>query len=320
VAGNQVVDNIKKRVADTFSPHVMTGLGAFGALFDIKAALAPYRSPVLVQSVDGVGTKLTVAKMMNRFDTIGHDIVANCCGDIVAMGARPLTFLDYVAHERLDVEIMDSIMNGMIDACIECGVSLVGGETAEMPGTYTTGEHDIVGCVTGVVERDNIINGSAIQAGDVIIGLSSSGLHTNGYSLARKILFDGAGLGVHSRVDGLDNSIGEELLKPHINYTRPVLALLDAGIHIKGIAHITGGGLIENIPRVLPKGMRAKICKGSWPIPPLFHLLEKIGKVEPREMYRTFNMGIGMVLICDPADAASILRQINAYRIGDIVR
>ena len=321
-AGNQVVHNIKKQVSKTFSAHVLSDIGGFGGAFDIKAALEPYTHPILVQSIDGVGTKLTVAKMMNDFSTIGHDIVANCCGDIVVMGARPLTFLDYVAHATLDVDVMESIMNGMIDACMEAGVSLIGGEPAEMPGTYQKDEHDVVGCVTGVVEKDEVITGESIQAGDVILGIASNGIHTNGLSLARKVLFDVAGYSVFERPKELALSVGEELLRPHANYTQQILSYLDAGIKIKGMAHITGGGMIENIPRILPTGLRAMIQNDSWHVPPIFTLIQEKGHIDAREMYRTFNMGIGLVIVCDDTATVRILSMQNKMpvsKIGKIV-
>jgi len=324
-AGNETVRRIKDKVKKTFSSHVLTGIGSFGALYDIKSALEPYHHPVLVQSIDGVGTKLSVARMMAKYDTVGMDIVNHCCNDILAMGARPLTFLDYVANEKLDPQVVEDIVAGMAESCSQNGVSLIGGETAEMPGTYAPGEHDIAGCITGVVEKDKIITGETIVPGDIVIGFASNGLHTNGYSLARKILFADGGLAVTDRPEGLSESLGLTLLKPHTNYVLPVMHMLDAGINIKGIAHITGGGFIDNIPRVLPENCNAEIQKSSWPVLSIFNILEKMGAVDQYTMYRTFNMGIGLVLVVSAGDeekmrsSLSNFPQFPLYRLGKIV-
>lgn len=312
--GEEVVRRIKK-----YLPNI----GSFGGLFDLSGVLKSYKHPVLVQSIDGVGTKLTVAKMMNKYDTVGEDIVNHSANDIVAMGARPLTFLDYVANETLEPEVMEQIVAGMARACQELGVALVGGETAEMPGTYAKGEHDIAGCITGIVEKNKIITGEKIKEGDLIFGFPSSGLHTNGYSLARKLLFEIAGHDVHENVYELGESVGSALLRVHVNYFRPVFKILDAGVDIRGIAHITGGGFVENIPRVLPKSWDAEIKKGTWPVLPIFSLLERIGKVTEEEMFRTFNMGIGLVFVVSPEErekVEKILKDYRIYEIGKVVK
>lgn len=296
-AGNQAVQRIKHQVESTFSPAVLNGLGGFGALYDLGDVLRRYKNPVLVQSIDGVGTKIMVARRMNRYDTIGIDLVSATVNDIVVLGAEPLTLLDYIANDRLQPEIIADILDGMVRACRENDISLVGGEMAEMPGTYAAGEHDLVGVITGVVEKDRIINGASIQPGDVVLVFHSSGLHTNGYSLARKLCFDVGGLEVDSPVPGSKQSLGEILLAPHINYTRPVRALLQAGVPVKGMAHITGGGLTENIPRILPSGCAVEINLQSWPSQPIFDLLRRLGRLDSHEMVRTFNMGAGFVMI-----------------------
>ena len=260
----------------------------------------------MVQGIDGVGTKLIVAKMMNKYESVGKDIVGHSCGDIVAMGARPITFLDYVANEKLEPKIMEMIVRGMSKACKDAGVAIIGGETAEMPGIYARGEHDIAGTITGIIEKSKIIAGEKIKEGDLIFGFPSSGLHTNGFSLARKLIFEKAKYNVQTKVKELGMSVGEALLKVHTNYTKPVLKILDSGIDVRGIAHITGGGFLENIPRILPKNLNAEIEKGSWPMLPIFPLIQKIGKVSEKEMYTVFNMGIGMVLVVSPKEKEKI--------------
>jgi phosphoribosylformylglycinamidine cyclo-ligase len=309
--GEEVVRRIKKILPD---------IGRFGGLFDLSEILKSYRHPMLVQSIDGVGTKLIVAKMMNKYDTVGEDIVNHSCNDIIAMGARPLTFLDYVANETLDVAVMEQIVSGMARACKGARVALLGGETAEMPGTYAPGEHDIAGAITGIVEKDKIITGEKIKEGDLIVGFPSSGLHTNGYSLARKLLFEVAGYGVGESIPALGETVGDALLRVHTNYAQPVLSLLYGGVEVRGIAHITGGGFIENIPRVLPKNLDAEIKKGTWPVLPIFSLLQEIGKAGEEEMFRTFNMGIGMVIIASPKEKAKIEKILKKYMIFEIGR
>jgi phosphoribosylformylglycinamidine cyclo-ligase len=320
-AGNEAVKRIKKNVASTHTKAVLTGIGSFGGLYDLSGITKKYKNPVLVASIDGVGTKLSVARMMNKYDTVGEDIVNHCCDDLLAMGARPLIFLDYVAHDRLDPSVMESMVGGMAKACREAGVSLIGGETAEMPGVYMKGEHDIAGSITGIVEKNKIITGEKIKKGDLLLGLPSTGLHTNGYSLARKILFDIAGHTVKTKVPELQETVGEALLKVHKNYCPLVFSLMDRGVEIRGIAHITGGGFVENIPRVLPNNLNAEISKESWPILPIFSYMQKMGKVSEEEMYRVFNMGIGLVLVVSPKDKAKIeklLKTTKKYWIGKI--
>lgn len=306
-AGNEAVRRIKKAVESTFSPHVLTGIGSFGAMYDLKPLYEQYRHPVLVQSIDGVGTKMMVAKRMQKFDTIGMDLVSATANDIIVLGAKPLTLLDYIANDKLHPDIIEQIITGMVAACRENDISLVGGETAEMPGTYLPGEHDLVGIITGVVEKDEAILGKNITPGDVVMAFPSSGLHTNGYSLARKLLFDVGGYDVHTRLPELTHSVGETLLAPHINYTKPVLHLLAQHIPIKGMAHITGGGVLENIPRVLPAGCAVEIEKATCPTLPIFKVLCELGKLADSEAYRTFNMGIGLVMIV-PAASVSAMR------------
>lgn len=320
-AGNEVVRRIKKNVSSTHTKAVLKGIGSFGGLYDLKEITKKYKNPVLVQSIDGVGTKLSVARMMNKYDTVGEDIVNHCCDDLLAMGAKSLTFLDYVAHDKLDPDVMEAMLSGMSKACREAGVSLIGGETAEMPGVYQIGEHDIAGSITGIVEKNKIITGDKIKKGDLLLGLPSSGLHTNGFSLARKILFDIAGHTVKTKVPELKETVGEALLKVHVNYSKPVFSVMDSGIEIKGIAHITGGGFIENIPRVLPKNLNAEIKKGTWPILPIFSYMQKVGNVDENEMYRVFNMGIGLILVISPKDKKKIKNKLKNYKkywIGEI--
>ena len=321
-AGSEAVDRIKDIVKSTFTPHVLTGLGSFGSLYDLKPVLKEYENPVMVQSIDGVGTKTIIARKLKKFDTIGIDLLSACANDILVMGARPLTFLDYIANDKLKPEIIEEIVSGMVKACQNTGVSLVGGETAEMPDTYLPGEHDLVGVITGVVEKDKIITGERIQPGDIVLGLPSNGLHTNGYSLARKLFFKIGGYYVNDTIPALEKSVGLALLEPHINYTNHVFAVLDADIDIKGIAHITGGGLVENIPRILPDGCGVEIQKGSWPILPVFDVMQSLGDVD--EMFRAFNMGIGMVFIVDEAKVSivkGVLKDLTeVYEIGSVFR
>ena len=315
-AGNKAVENIKKSVRSTFTTNVLTGLGGFGSLYDLKSIIDDYENPVLVQSIDGVGTKAIIARKLGKFNTIGVDLLSACANDILAMGARPLTFLDYIANDKLRPDIIEEMVNGMVDACLDTGVSLVGGETAEMPDTYLPGEHDLVGVITGVVEKNKIITGQAIHPSDVVLGLQSSGLHTNGYSLARKLFFEIGGYDVNDTIPELEKSIGLTLLEPHINYTNNIFSLLDKDIEVKGIAHITGGGLIENIPRILPDGCCVEIHKGSWPAVPIFNVMQSIGNVDENEMYHAFNMGIGMIIIAAPDQVNSIKKIVDVHEIG----
>lgn len=320
-AGNEAVNRIKASVESTFSPQVLTGLGSFGALYDLKGIMNDYAHPVLVQSIDGVGTKIMIARMMNKFDTIGMDLVSATTNDIIVLGAKPLTLLDYIANDKLNPHTVQQIVSGMVLACRENGISLVGGETAEMPGTYLKGEHDLVGVITGVVEKDKAIMGKNVKPGDTVFAFASSGLHTNGYSLARKLCFEVAKYKIDTFVPDLQETIGEALLEPHINYTRPVLHMLQQGVDIKGMAHITGGGLLENIPRVLPKNCAVEIKKEAWPEQPLFSLLKDLGKLNDAEAYRTFNMGVGLVMIGDPSmaeKAQAALKDFPAFKLYEI--
>ena len=322
-AGNQAVDRIKDGVKSTFTSNVLTGIGSFGSLYDLKPILDNYDNPVMVQSIDGVGTKTIIARKLGKFDTIGIDLLSAAANDILVMGARPLTFLDYIANDKLNPKTIEEIVSGMVKACKNTGVSLVGGETAEMPDTYLPGEHDLVGIITGVVEKEKIITGENIKPGDVLLGLPSNGLHTNGYSFARKLFFEIGGYCVNDTIPELEKSIGLTLLEPHINYTNHVFATLDAGIDVKGIAHITGGGLVENIPRILPDGCGVEIQKGSWPNIPVFNVMQSIGDVDEDEMYRAFNMGIGMTFIVSTDDIGAVTDALkdltDVYEIGSVV-
>ena len=321
-AGNEAVDKIKGKVKSTFSKNVLTGIGGFGSLYSFKDIVSKYKNPIMVQSIDGVGTKTIIARKMKKYDTIGIDLLSAAANDILVMGARPLTFLDYIANDKLDPNIIDQIVSGMVSACLDTGVSLVGGETAEMPDTYLPGEHDLVGVITGVVERDKIIDGHNINVGDTILGLPSNGLHTNGYSFARKLFFELGKYDINDVIPDLETSVGLALLEPHINYTNHIFTLLDSNIEIKGVAHITGGGMVENIPRVLPDSCGAKIDLGTWPILPLFKTMQSIGSVDDDEMFRAFNMGIGMAIIIDPLkvnDVKTILAKLTpVFEIGKI--
>ena len=322
-AGNEAVNRIKGDIRSTFTSNVLTGLGGFGSLYDLKPVLDKYENPVMVQSIDGVGTKTIIARKVGKFDTIGIDLLSACANDILVMGARPLTFLDYIANDRLKPDIIEEIVSGMVKACRDTGVSLVGGETAEMPGTYLPGEHDLVGVVTGVVDKNNIITGEKIEAGHIVLGLPSSGMHTNGFSFARKLFFETGGYDVNASIPEFDKPLGLTLLEPHINYTNHVFSVLDSGVDIKGIAHITGGGLVENIPRILPDSCGVKIQKGSWPSLPVFDVMQSIGNVDEEEMFRAFNLGIGMVFIVDINDVSTVkvvLKELTeVYEVGTVV-
>jgi len=325
-AGNEAVRRIKKSVESTFAPEVLTKIGSFGAMFDLQTLMQHYHHPVLVQSIDGVGTKMMVAKMMQKFDTIGIDLVSATTNDIIVLGAKPLTLLDYIANDKLHPTIIEMIVHGMAKACRENNISLVGGETAEMPGTYLPGEHDLVGVITGVVEKDEAILGKNIVVGDIVLAFPSSGLHTNGYSLARKLFFEIGGYTVDSSLPEFKQSIGEELLIPHLNYTQPILHLLSKKIAIKGMAHITGGGLLENIPRILPPPCAVEIHKNTWPVLPIFQILCQIGNLQDKEAYRTFNMGVGLTMIVSPESFSTIQSALKdfspfpLYEIGKVVK
>jgi phosphoribosylformylglycinamidine cyclo-ligase len=314
--GNLVKRRIQARVKGTHGPEVLGKVGGFGGLF--APDFSGMREPVLVASVDGVGTKLKVAFALDRHNTVGADLVNHCVNDIAVLGARPLFFLDYIGAEKLEPRVFDQLLSGFANACRLAGCALIGGETAQMPGMYRKGEYDLAGCIVGVVDRAKMIDGSRIKQGDVILGLPSNGLHTNGYSLARKIFFEKMRLKPTAKIGGLKHSLGEELLRVHRNY-QPLLAKVSAQL-IHGLAHITGGGLIDNLPRVLPKNCDAAIETGSWRVPPLFTVLQQAGKVDRIEMYQVFNMGIGMVAIVSAGDADKVARQLKAKQIGRIVK
>jgi len=319
-AGNSFVNMIKPLVKSTFRPEVMADIGGFGGLFSLNTA--KYKNPVLVSGTDGVGTKLKIAFLADFHETVGIDLVAMCVNDIVVQGAEPLFFLDYLATGRLLPEKAAAIVKGIAEGCRQAGCALIGGETAEMPGFYSDGEYDIAGFAVGVVDRDNIIDGSGIAVGNRLIGIASSGLHSNGYSLARKLVFERMGLAIDSELTGTGRTVAEELLTPTRIYIRSILNLLKDHT-INGIAHITGGGLLENIPRILPKGCRASVHLSRWERPVLFDILREAGNVERDEMYRTFNMGIGMVLAVAEKDVEDMLDRLNglgerAWEIGEI--
>ena len=319
-AGNKFVELIRPVVRRTFRPEVATDIGGFGALFSFPAK--KYQDPVLVSSTDGVGTKLRIAFLTGKHDTVGVDLVAMSVNDIVVQGAEPLFFLDYFGTGKLSLQVSTQVIKGIARGCREAGCALIGGETAEMPSFYRKGEYDLAGFAVGVVEKKKIITGAAVRPGDQLIGLASSGLHSNGYSLARKIFFEHLGLKVKSRVKGLSRPLGEELLVPTRIYVKTVLRLIRE-FPVHGIAHITGGGFTDNIPRVVPKGCKAVIQKGTWPVLPIFKVLQEGGRVSEEEMFRTFNNGIGLVLIVPSSKAEAIsdrLRELKEkpYRIGEI--
>ncbi len=310
-AGQKATELMKTAVHATFGPEVLSGVGNFGGLFDVSR-LKNMEQPVLVASTDGVGTKTMVAARMERWDTIGQDIVNHCLNDILVQGATPLFFLDYVASAKLDPEQIATVVGGAALACREAGCALLGGETAEMPGVYQPGELDLVGTIVGVVDRPNLIDGSRIRAGDVILGLPSSGLHTNGYTLARTAL---AGLDWTEQRSDLAASIGEVLLTPHRSYLPHIKQLWQAGVEIRGLAHITGGGLIDNPPRIFPDGLGAIIRRGSWPEPPIFDLIQQHGRIPTAEMFHVFNMGLGMLIIVAPEAVTAVQQTLDTVTV-----
>ncbi len=327
--GNRVKATLPQLLASTHRREVLGKVGGFGGLFALDTR--KHKQPILVSSVDGVGTKLKVAFAMDRHDTIGQDLVNHCVNDIAVLGAEPLFFLDYLGTGKLEPHVFTQIIEGFARACAENGCALIGGETAQMPGFYQPGEYDVSGTIVGVVDRSRMLDGKEIKPGDVVLGIASSGLHTNGYSLGRKIFFETMGLKPTSKVKELGNTIGAELLKVHISYGPLVQALLKkfnrpgAARAVKGLAHITGGGFIDNIPRVLPKKCDAVIRKGSWEMLPIFKLIERHGGVPEEELYQVFNMGIGMTVICDAGKASAVQKQIAAaghgvWTIGEITR
>ena len=320
-AGDEFVDRIKPLVRSTFRPEVLTDLGGFGGLFGFQAK--KYQDPVLVSGTDGVGTKLKIAFMMDKHDTVGIDLVAMCVNDIAVSGAEPLFFLDYFATGKLSVSKAQEVVKGIAEGCRQAGCALIGGETAEMPSFYPEGEYDLAGFAVGAVDRPKIIDGKTIRPGDAVIGLASSGLHSNGYSLVRRVFFDQAKLSVNSRLPELDRPLGEVLLTPTRIYAKQILALVQE-FPIKGIAHITGGGITENLPRVFPEGIGAKILRKQWSVPPVFAALARLGQVDREEMYRVFNMGIGLIMVVPAAAMTDVLARAAAlgdqgWHIGEIV-
>jgi phosphoribosylformylglycinamidine cyclo-ligase len=321
-AANRTKQRIKYLAHKTFTKGVLSEIGGFGGLFSIDKK--KYRDPVLVSSVDGVGTKLKVAFEMKVHHTVGADLVNHCVNDIAVQGATPLFFMDYLATGRLELEVAEKIVTGIAEACKQNGAALIGGETAEMPGFYPPGEYDLAGFIVGVVERDRIITGKGVREGDILLGLPSNGLHTNGYSLARKLLFTVAGYTPDTYVNEIKNKVGSELMRIHKSYWPAVRKLVQADA-IAAMAHITGGGITENLPRVLPKGVAASVEMGSWPVPPIFPHMQELGNVPQDDMMRTFNMGIGMVLVIPPKKfkkALTLLEKAGekSHTIGRIVR
>ena len=316
-AGNRAVALMRRAVQSTHGPEVLAGLGAFGGLFH-AATLREMRDPVLVASTDGVGTKVILAARAGRFESIGQDIVNHCVNDVLAQGARPLFFLDYVASDRLLPEQVAATVEGMSRACREAGCALLGGETAEMPGVYLEGRFDVVGTLVGAVERAEVLPRPGIRPGDLLVGLASSGAHTNGYSLIRHIF---EGIPLNTVFPELGRPLADALLAPHRSYLPLLAPLLERGIPIKGLAHITGGGFYDNLPRILPEGCGARIERAAWPVPPLFRLIREQGSVGEAEMYRVFNMGIGMVVVIAPPDLPALQAAIPepTWVIGRVV-
>ena len=319
-AGENAVEKIKSLAASTFNSQVLTGLGAFGGFF--APDMGAYRQPVFVSSADGVGTKLKIAYMTDRHDTVGSDLVNHCINDILVHGARALFFLDYIGVGKLRQEVIVAVIDGLARACKENGVALIGGEMAELPDMYRPGEYDLAGFVVGIVDKEKIVDGSAIREGDICLGLPSNGLHTNGYSLARKVAFEVGGFGPDDHVEQLDATVSEALMKVHTCYASIIHPLTEK-FDIHGMAHITGGGIPGNLKRVLPDGLTAAIDKSTWPVPPVFEWLREVGNIDPDDIYTAFNMGIGYIMVVDPDDAEGIIGDIAAtgekiYRIGSI--
>jgi phosphoribosylformylglycinamidine cyclo-ligase len=320
-AGDEFVDRIKPLVRSTFRPEVLADLGGFGGLFRLQAK--KYEDPVLVSGTDGVGTKLKLAFLMDRHDTVGIDLVAMCVNDIVVSGAEPLFFLDYFATGKLAVPKAQQVVSGIANGCRQAGCALIGGETAEMPSFYAEGEYDLAGFAVGVVDRPKIIDGRSIVPGDTLVGLASTGLHSNGYSLARHVLLEQAQLSMTSRLPEFDQPLGEVLLTPTRIYAKQILTLIQE-YPIKGIAHITGGGITENLPRVFPNGVRAQVRRSAWSVPPIFQTIARLGPVDREEMYRVFNMGIGLILLVPASAAQAVIARATAlgdpaWQIGTIL-
>lgn len=319
-AGNEAVLRMKDYIKATYNKFVLTDVGSFGGMLEID--LSGYQHPVLVSSIDGVGTKLKIAFMMNKHDTIGHDIVNHCVNDILVHGAKAISFLDYFATGQLVPGVVVDVVKGLSEACINAGCVLIGGETAEMPGIYLPDEYDIAGCINGLVEKDKIIDGSKTEPGDVLIGLASNGLHTNGYSLARHVFFEKAKWRIDQYVDELGSTLGEELLKPHKLYSNIIHPLLQE-FDIHGMAHITGGGFYDNIPRALPRNCQASVDRRAIEVPPIFRIIQELGDIAEPEMYRTFNMGVGFVIVVPKEQATAMISRIadlgeKAAIIGEV--
>ena len=319
---NQIVKEIKPLIAKTSIPGVLGGIGGFGGLFSL--AEHKYKEPVLVSGTDGVGTKLKLAFALDKHDTVGIDLVAMSVNDIITCGAKPLFFLDYISIGKLSEKVVVELVKGVAEGCKMAGCALLGGETAEMPGFYAGNEYDLAGFAVGVVEKSEIIDGREIQEGDSVIGIASNGLHSNGFSLVRKVLFESKKYKMDDKLPFFEKPLGRELLRPTRIYVSPVLHLLE-NYKILGIAHITGGGIVENIPRILPKEISVRIDQQSWPTPSIFTFIQKEGEISDGEMYRTFNMGIGMVLIVSPSDASKVMAELkmaryDSYLIGKVIK
>jgi len=313
---NRAVAKIREYARSTFNERTLTEIGSFGGMF--AGAFPQMSEPILVASADGVGTKLKLAFETGIHNTVGADLVNHCVNDILVQGARPLFFLDYFATGTLEPDVTASVVEGIARACRENGCVLLGGETAEMPDFYPTGEYDLAGFIVGIVDKAKVIDGKSIVPGDVVLGLPSTGLQTNGYSLARKLFFEIGGYNIDDHVEELGSTIGEALLSTHSSFLPQLDGLLDSGL-IKGLAHITGGGFLENIPRILPEDVSVEINRGTWPEPPIFGLMQKLGNVDEKEMFRTFNMGIGMIVICSEGDRDEIANRVkNCYKIGRV--
>ena len=319
-AGDEAVFRLKDYAKSTYTPSVLTDVGSFGGMFRLDTS--EMSEPVLVSSIDGVGTKVKIATMMNRYETVGMDMVNHCIDDILVQGARPLFFLDYFATSKLRPSVAAEVVKGMSEACREADCALIGGEIAEMPGVYVEGEFDIAGCIVGVVDRPKVIDGSRVGVGDVLVGIASSGLHTNGYSLVRKVLFENNDYRVDQYVPELGAVLGDVLLAPHRCYLKPVMAVLEA-YDVHAMAHLTGGGFYNNIPRVLPSDCQVTVERRYWGVPPIFNLIQEKGNIEPAEMHRTFNMGIGMVLIVGKEQGVHVVRKLEecgerAFIMGEV--
>lgn len=314
-AGEEAVRRLKEYVKSTHTPEVLTDVGTFGGMMRLNTA--QMQEPVLVSSIDGVGTKVKIAAMMDKYDTIGGDLVNHCVNDILVQGAAPLMFLDYFATSRLEPQVVAEVVKGMAEACREAGCALIGGETAEMPGVYLDGEFDLAGCIVGVVDRQNVVDGSRVQPGDAVIGLASSGIHTNGYSLVRKLLFEDNDFKIDQFVPELGSVLGEVLLAQHKCYARSVMAVLNK-YDVHAMAHLTGGGFYNNIPRVLPPDCQVTVERRYWGVPPIFQLIQDLGRIETNEMHRTFNMGIGFVMIVSKHRAVEIATLLQQH--GEIAQ